>query len=101
MFDWQFSDLHYIKIKLTLTAYKLLCRCRTSKCEVLLESYTQGLRIVTHPNQTDSMFDQHFSDLHYIKIKLTLTAYKLLCRCSTLKCEVSLKSYTQGLFIYA
>ena len=56
---------------------------------------------LAHTNQTKSMFDRQFSDLHYIKIKLTLTAYKLLCWCRTLKCEVSLKSYTQGLFIYA
>ena len=28
---------------LTLTAYKSLCRCRTYKCEVSLESFTQGL----------------------------------------------------------
>ena len=30
---------------LTLTAYKSLCRCRTYKCEVSLEPYTQGLLI--------------------------------------------------------
>ena len=28
---------------LTLTAYKSLCRCRTYKCEVSLELFTQGL----------------------------------------------------------
>ena len=30
---------------LTLTAYKSLCMCRTYKCEVSIESYTQGLLI--------------------------------------------------------
>ena len=30
---------------LTLTAYKSLCRYRTYKCEVSLESFTQGLLI--------------------------------------------------------
>ena len=46
-----------------------------------------------------AMFDQQFSDLHYIKINLTLTAYKLLCMCHKYKCEVSLELYTEGLFI--
>ena len=45
------------------------------------------------------MFDQHFSDLNYLKIKLTMTAYKSLHRCLTYKFEVSLKSSTQGLSI--
>jgi len=46
-----------------------------------------------------AMFDRQFSDLHYIKINLTLTAYKLLCMCHKYKCEVSLELYTEGLFI--
>ena len=120
MFDWQFSDLHYIKIKLTLTAYKLLCRCHTYKCEIvrivhsraiylnitthpyiqlwgivrIIHSRAIYLSITTHPNQTKSMFNQQFSDLHYIIIKLILTAYKSLFRCCTYKFEVC-----QGLFI--
>ena len=65
----------------------------------MMHSRTIYLRIVTHPRQTDSMFDQHFSDLNYIKIKLTMTAYKSLHSCLTYKFEVSLKSSTQGLLI--
>ena len=45
MFNRQLSDLHDIEINLTLTANKLLCKCRKYKCEVLLESYTEGLCI--------------------------------------------------------
>ena len=66
----------------TLSANKLFWRCCTYNCEVSLESYTEGilfiLSMVTHLNQIESMFQWQFSDLHYIKIKVTLTACKLL-----------------------
>ena len=44
-------------IIITLTAYELLCRCHSYKCEVSLNRTFKGLSIVTHPNQTGSMFD--------------------------------------------
>ena len=40
----------------------------------IVHSMAIYLSTVTHPNQTESMFDWQFSDLNYIKIKLNLTA---------------------------
>ena len=92
MFDQHFSDLNYLKIKLTMTAYKSLHRCLTYKFEVSLES-SRTVNINIH---------LAISDLHFfgvVTVSLTLTDNKSLHRCPTDQYKLLLESSTYWLLI--